>query len=347
MLMRKIRIGSRGSRLALWQTDFVIQKMLAMDRSLEIEKVLIKTKGDILLDVALSKIGDKGLFTKEIEKEILSGSIDMAVHSMKDMPTKITEGLALGAVLQRENPKDVLLARDGMRLAQLPAGASVGTSSLRRRAQLLSLRPDLNIVELRGNIDTRIRRLLDKEMDAIVLAAAGVIRLGYQDLITEELEILSAVGQGAIVIETRDDDQELLEFVKHLEDPVTRAEITAERAFLAVLEGGCQIPVGCVSRIQDASLKLEGLVADLDGQRIFRESLTGPMDQAGEIGVRLALTLVEQGAGEVLDHIRSQVIIISAPARLIPVSSSLTIRSSSIQPRSAAALTMEYSPLTL
>jgi hydroxymethylbilane synthase len=280
--------------------------MLAMDRSLEIEKVLIKTKGDILLDVALSKIGDKGLFTKEIEKEILSGSIDMAVHSMKDMPTKITEGLALGAVLQRENPKDVLLARDGMRLAQLPAGASVGTSSLRRRAQLLSLRPDLNIVELRGNIDTRIRRLLDKEMDAIVLAAAGVIRLGYQDLITEELEILSAVGQGAIVIETRDDDQELLEFVKHLEDPVTRAEITAERAFLAVLEGGCQIPVGCVSRIQDASLKLEGLVADLDGQRIFRESLTGPMDQAGEIGVRLALTLVEQGAGEVLDHIRSQ-----------------------------------------
>ncbi|MGI6549010.1 MAG: hydroxymethylbilane synthase [Syntrophomonadales bacterium] len=304
--MRKIRIGSRGSRLALWQTDFVIQKMLAMDRSLEIEKVLIKTKGDILLDVALSKIGDKGLFTKEIEKEILSGSIDMAVHSMKDMPTKITEGLALGAVLQRENPKDVLLARDGMRLAQLPAGASVGTSSLRRRAQLLSLRPDLNIVELRGNIDTRIRRLLDKEMDAIVLAAAGVIRLGYQDLITEELEILSAVGQGAIVIETRDDDQELLEFVKHLEDPVTRAEITAERAFLAVLEGGCQIPVGCVSRIQDASLKLEGLVADLDGQRIFRESLTGPMDQAGEIGVRLALTLVEQGAGEVLDHIRSQ-----------------------------------------
>jgi hydroxymethylbilane synthase len=306
MLMRKIRIGSRGSRLALWQTDFVIQKMLAMDRSLEIEKVLIKTKGDILLDVALSKIGDKGLFTKEIEKEILSGSIDMAVHSMKDMPTKITEGLALGAVLQRENPKDVLLARDGMRLAQLPAGASVGTSSLRRRAQLLSLRPDLNIVELRGNIDTRIRRLLDKEMDAIVLAAAGVIRLGYQDLITEELEILSAVGQGAIVIETRDDDQELLEFVKHLEDPVTRAEITAERAFLAVLEGGCQIPVGCVSRIQDASLKLEGLVADLDGQRIFRESLTGPMDQAGEIGVRLALTLVEQGAGEVLDHIRSQ-----------------------------------------
>ncbi len=304
--MRKIRIGSRGSRLALWQTDMVIQKMLELDQGFDIEKVLIKTKGDKLLDVALSRIGDKGLFTKEIEKEILSGSIDMAVHSLKDMPTRVTAGLTIGAVLPRENPKDVLLARDGKGLAELPEGASVGTSSLRRRAQLLRVRPDLNIVELRGNIDTRIRRLLDLEMDAIVVAAAGVIRLGYEDLITEELEILPAVGQGAIMIETRDDDLELLQIVKRLDDPVTRAEITAERTFLAVLEGGCQIPVGCLGRVRGASLELEGLVSDLSGNKVFRDRLIGPMDQAGEIGVRLALTLIGQGASEVLDEIRSQ-----------------------------------------
>ena len=306
--MRKIRIGSRGSRLALWQTDFVIERMLQLDNALDIEKVLIKTKGDKLLDVALSKIGDKGLFTKEIEKEILSGNIDMAVHSMKDMPTRITEGLTIGAVLARENSKDVLLARDGKGLAELPDKASVGTSSLRRRAQLLAIRPDLNIVELRGNIDTRIRRLQNQELDAIVLAAAGVIRLGYKSLITEELDILPAVGQGAIMVETRNDDQVLLEIVKQLDDHSTCSAITAERAFLTVLEGGCQIPVGCLGRVQGDFLELEGLVSDLDGKRVFRAHLTGPADRAEGLGQDLARTLLDQGAGVVLDQIRSQVI---------------------------------------
>lgn len=306
--MCKIRIGSRGSRLALWQTDFVINRMLELDDTLDIEKVPIKTKGDKLLEVALSKIGDKGLFTKEIEKEILSGNIDMAVHSMKDMPTRITEGLAIGAVLARENPKDVLLARDGKRLAELPAKASVGTSSLRRRAQLLAIRPDLNIVELRGNIDTRIRRLQEEELDAIVLAAAGVLRLGYKSLITEELDILPAVGQGAIVVETRNDDQVLLEIVKQLDEQDTCSAIAAERAFLTVLEGGCQIPVGCLARVQGDFLELEGLVSDLEGKRVFRAHLTGSADRAEELGQELAGTLLDQGAGVVLDQIRSQVI---------------------------------------
>lgn len=304
--MRKIRIGSRGSSLAVLQTDLVIKKMLETDQSLLVEKVLIKTKGDKLLDVALSKIGDKGLFTKEIEKEILAGKIDMAVHSMKDMPTKMPEGLTIGAVLPRENPKDVLLARDGRRLAELPTGARVGTSSLRRRAQLLAIRPDLSIVELRGNIDTRISRLLNQELDAIVVAAAGVIRLGYESMITEELEILSAVGQGAIVVETRDDDQGILDIVKKLDDQGTRLAVTAERAFLAALEGGCQIPVGCLGRVQGDYLELEGLVSDLDGKRIFRACLTGSADQAEGLGKELALTLIDQGAGAVLDQIRGQ-----------------------------------------
>jgi len=304
--MRKIRIGSRGSRLALWQTDFVINKMLALGDRLDIEKVLIKTKGDKLLDVALSKIGDKGLFTKELEKEILAGKIDMAVHSFKDMPTKITKGLTIGAVLPRENPKDVLLSLEGKGLIELPSGARVGTSSLRRRAQLLAIRPDLSIVELRGNIDTRIRRLLNQEMDAIVLAAAGVIRLGYDSLITEELDILPAVGQGAIVVETRDDDQVILEIIEQLNDRNTRSAITAERAFLTVLEGGCQIPVGCLGTVQGDYLKLEGLVSDLDGKRVFKGHLSGPVDRAEGLGRELAGILLDQGAGVVLDQIRSQ-----------------------------------------
>lgn len=305
--MRKIRIGTRGSRLALWQTDLVINKIRELNDRIAIEKVLIRTKGDKLLDVALSRIGDKGLFTKEIEKEILLGGIDMAVHSMKDMPTRITEGLTIGAVLARENPKDVLLACDKMSLDELPVGARVGTSSLRRRAQLLATHPDLNIVELRGNIDTRIKRLLDRELDAIVLAAAGVIRLGYQDLIAEELEFLPAVGQGAIMVEVREDDQEMLELVHQLDHPVTRWAILAERAFLAVLEGGCQIPVGCLGQVQGESLELEGLVSDLEGDRMFQARLTGPPDKSEDLGRELAQRLIDQGAGMVLDEIRNRV----------------------------------------
>ncbi|NLW45026.1 MAG: hydroxymethylbilane synthase [Syntrophomonadaceae bacterium] len=304
--MRKIRVGTRGSRLAIWQTDFVINKLLELDDRLEIEKVIIKTTGDKFLDVALSRIGDKGLFIKEIEKELLDGSIDMAVHSMKDMPTRITEGLAIGAVLPRENSKDVLLSRDNRKLAELPVGAAVGTSSLRRKAQLLALRPDLNIVDLRGNIDTRIRRLQNGELDAIVLAAAGVIRLGYEELVAEELEIIPAVGQGAIAVEIRDDDTDIRELVEKLDDRSTRLAIAGERAFLAALEGGCQIPIGCGGSVRDDFLTLEGLVSDLEGKQVFRSRLSGPAAEAEDLGRKLALELVSRGAGAVLEQIRIQ-----------------------------------------
>ena len=304
--MRKIRVGTRGSRLAIWQTDFVINKLLELDDRLEIEKVIIKTTGDKFLDVALSRIGDKGLFIKEIEKELLDGSIDMAVHSMKDMPTRITEGLAIGAVLPRENSKDVLLSRDNRKLAELPVGAAVGTSSLRRKAQLLALRPDLNIVDLRGNIDTRIRRLQNGELDAIVLAAAGVIRLGYEELVAEDLEIIPAVGQGAIAVEIRDDDTDIRELVEKLDDRSTRLAIAGERAFLAALEGGCQIPIGCGGSVRDDFLTLEGLVSDLEGKQVFRSRLSGPAAEAEDLGRKLALELVSRGAGAVLEQIRIQ-----------------------------------------
>jgi len=292
--------------LAIWQTDFVINKLLELDDRLEIEKVIIKTTGDKFLDVALSRIGDKGLFIKEIEKELLDGSIDMAVHSMKDMPTRITEGLAIGAVLPRENSKDVLLSRDNRKLAELPVGAAVGTSSLRRKAQLLALRPDLNIVDLRGNIDTRIRRLQNGELDAIVLAAAGVIRLGYEELVAEDLEIIPAVGQGAIAVEIRDDDTDIRELVEKLDDRSTRLAIAGERAFLAALEGGCQIPIGCGGSVRDDFLTLEGLVSDLEGKQVFRSRLSGPAAEAEDLGRKLALELVSRGAGAVLEQIRIQ-----------------------------------------
>ena len=305
--MRKIRIGTRGSRLALWQTDFVVNKLLELDDRLDIEKVTIKTTGDKFLDVALSRIGDKGLFTKEIEKELQKGTIDMAVHSMKDMPTRITDGLAIGAVLPRENPKDVLLSREGQKLAALPVGASVGTSSLRRKAQLLAMRPDLNIVDLRGNIDTRIRRLQNGELDAIVVAAAGVARLGYEGMVTEELEFLPAVGQGAIMVEIRDDAPDIRELVAKLDNRSTRLAVAAERAFLGVLEGGCQIPVGCLGSVKDGLLTLEGLVSDLEGKKVFRSRLSGTADEAEDLGRKLAHELMNQGADVVLKQIRNQV----------------------------------------
>ncbi|NLV17064.1 MAG: hydroxymethylbilane synthase [Syntrophomonadaceae bacterium] len=304
--MRKIRIGSRGSKLAVWQTNFVAEKLKSLNSNMEIEVILVKTKGDKLLDVALSKIGDKGLFTKEIENEILSGRIDMAVHSMKDMPTAIPAGLTIGAVLPRENPSDVLLSTTGATLSQMPSGAVIGTSSLRRRAHLMMGRPDLEIVDMRGNIDSRIRRLLDGEADAIILAAAGVVRLGYQDLISEELDFLPAIGQGAIMVETRENDPEILALVKGLDHAPTRQAITAERSFLAALQGGCQIPIGALAMISGDNLELEGLVASLNGGKCIRSRIEGPSEHGDELGLKLAEMLLSKGAGEILAEIRDQ-----------------------------------------
>lgn len=301
-------MGSRGSKLALWQTDHVLERLQkAGCKQVEFQKVIIKTKGDKLLDVALSKIGDKGLFTKEIEHELLEGRIDMAVHSMKDLATAIPEGLMIGATLSRENPRDVLISREGLTLAELPPGSRVGTSSLRRRAQLKMIRPDLEVVELRGNVETRISKLQGNEgLSAIILARAGVERMGFSELITEELDFLPAVGQGVICVEVRCGDDEVLECLQHINDPLTFRAVQAERAFLKALEGGCQVPMGALGRVEGNRLFLEGLVSSLDGSRFVRDALEGDLDSPQELGRALAERLLAMGAGDILNDIRKQ-----------------------------------------
>ncbi|MGE5418370.1 MAG: hydroxymethylbilane synthase [Acidobacteriota bacterium] len=304
--MPLVKVGSRGSKLALWQTDFVLQKLKEAEPDVDFEKVIIKTKGDKLLDVALSKIGDKGLFTKEIENELLAGNIDLAVHSMKDLPTFVPLGLTIGAVLARENPVDVLLAKQGLTLKELPSGARVGTSSLRRRAQLLMVRKDLDIVDLRGNIDTRVGKLEQGELDAIIVARAGIVRLGYQGMITEELDFLPAVGQGAIGIECRDGDSRILGLLARINDKTTQLTVEAERSFLSALEGGCQIPIGALAKIEGGEIILEGLVSGLEGNLSLRDTAKGPIDKAYELGKELARLMLDQGADKILSEIRSQ-----------------------------------------
>jgi hydroxymethylbilane synthase len=305
--MRVIRIGTRRSQLALWQTEHVRQLLERLQPRYQYELVGVTTKGDKFLHVPLAQIGAQGLFTKELEQSLLEGKIDLVVHSVKDLPTRLPDGLALGAMLKRADPRDALLARDGLQLYQLPAGAVIGTSSLRRKAQLLNARPDLKLVDLRGNINTRLRRLEDGEFDAIVLAVAGVERLGRQDRITQKLGydlVLPAVGQGSLGVEVREDDEEIMALVGRLDDRDTRVAITAERAFLAALQGGCQVPVGAIAEVREGLVRLQGMVADLEGTTIIRNQLSGPAAAAVELGRALAERLLAQGAGEILDSIR-------------------------------------------
>ncbi|MGE5398655.1 MAG: hydroxymethylbilane synthase [Chitinophagales bacterium] len=303
--MRIIRVGSRGSRLALWQTDLVVQSLRKVVPEARYEITVIKTTGDKLLDVALSRIGDKGLFTKEIEKELLAGNIDLAVHSMKDVPTVVPPGLTIAAVLKRDNPCDVLISRSGLSLQAMPRGAKIGTSSLRRRAQLKIVRPDIEVVDLRGNIETRMRKLKEEDLDGIIVAFAGVNRLGFGGSITEELDLLPAVGQGAIGIESRDNDEFILKLLAGINDQATLMEVNAERSFLATLEGGCQIPIGALAR-SGSILEIEGLVADLSGVRVYRDRIKGDISQAEQLGKSLALRLIDMGADQVLKEIRDQ-----------------------------------------
>jgi hydroxymethylbilane synthase len=237
-MLEKLRLGSRGSKLALWQAGYVKQALELAVPDLKVEIEVIKTTGDKILDVALSKIGDKGLFTKEIEKELLEGNIDIAVHSMKDLPSQIGPDLVIGAVLPRENPQDVLISKYNRNLLELPIGAVIGTSSLRRQAQIKHIRPDIKIVELRGNVETRIRKMQEEDLDAIILAYAGVKRLGFENLISEYLSyevLMPAVGQGAIAVETRAGDSEVLAIVGQIDHEPTRVQVEAERSFLARL----------------------------------------------------------------------------------------------------------------
>ena len=270
--------------------------------------IIIKTKGDKILDVPLAKVGGKGLFVKEIEEAILDSHIDLAVHSMKDMPAELPEGLYISAVPQRENPLDALIANDHASLETLPDRAVVGTSSLRRSAQLLHQRPDLRIEPLRGNLGTRLKKLDTTKLDAIVLAAAGLIRLGLSDRITATLNcdtMLPAVGQGALCIESRKNDALIDPLLCPLEDAPTRMAIAAERAFLHRLEGGCQVPIAAHATVQDDQLHITGLVAELDGRTVIKASLDGPCDQAASLGRRLAEELLGKGAGVILDRLEN------------------------------------------
>jgi len=307
--MKTIKIGSRDSALAMWQTEFVIKCLKEKTNEYEFEIVPIKTKGDKILDVSLAKVGDKGLFTKELEAAMLNGETDMAVHSMKDVPTELVDGLCIGAILERENPADVLISPKGYTFATLPQKAKVGTSSLRRKAQILHLRPDLNICDIRGNLNTRMRKMEEENFDALILAAAGVIRMGWEDKISEYLSFdtsLPAVSQGAIGIECRENDTEILSLVKLIHDEMTAACVYAERALLQALEGGCQIPIAAYGTIEENILTLNGLVGSLDGTTIIRGGKKGPISENVQLGKDLAEELKKQGAMEILAQIRQE-----------------------------------------
>jgi len=303
---RRLRIGTRGSALALWQAEWVKSQLLGGQQELIVELVVIKTTGDKILDVPLAMVGGKGLFVKEIEEALLDGRADLAVHSVKDMPAVLPEGLHLAAMPPREDPRDALISKNGAGLDKLPHGARVGTSSLRRAAQLLHLRPDLRIETLRGNVDTRLRKLETEGLDAIVLAAAGLKRMELSQVISEYLEperILPAVGQGALGIETRIGDVSTNEIVASLIHQQTVTTVRAERAFLKRLEGGCQVPIGGYATMEGETLILTGMVADLKGVRLIRKEMRGDARQPEVVGESLAEVVLESGGREILAEI--------------------------------------------
>ena len=305
-MRKKIVIGTRSSKLALWQAGFVAECLKEEYPGLEVEMKLMTTKGDKILDAPLAKIGGKGLFTKELEQEMLEGGIDLAVHSLKDMPTEVPEGLVIAAITKRADPGDAVVSLKYGHFEDLPQGAKVGTSSLRRKAQLLHARPDLNIQDLRGNVNTRLRKLEEENFDAIVLAVAGLTRLGFKDRIAEVMPreiMLPAVGQGALAIEARGDDAEILETISFLNDEDMVACAKGERAFLAKVEGGCQVPVGVYGSVEQDELQLEAVIASLDGARLYRDRLTGNKSEAEELGGELAEKLLAAGGLEIMQEL--------------------------------------------
>lgn len=303
-----IRIGTRGSKLALWQANWVKTVLENKFPSTPVELNIIKTRGDKILDVPLAKVGGKGLFVKEIEEALLARRIDIAVHSMKDMPADIPQGLCIGAVPERENPVDVFISRSGAKFNELAAGSVIGTSSLRRGAQLRHARPDIAIRPMRGNLDTRLKKLESENFDALVLAAAGVKRLNLEHKITEYLSpaiMLPAIGQGALCIEIRRDDAIVGPMVATLDHAPTRAVVAGERAFLNRLEGGCQVPIAGNGRIHEKQFILTGLVAEVDGSRVIKEEKSGPLDSVETIGTELAEELLSRGADKILQKLKS------------------------------------------
>lgn len=307
-MIDKIKIGTRGSQLALWQANWVKSQLEKHHPGIEVEITIISTKGDRVLDVSLPKLGEqgKGLFTKELEDAIFERRVDLAVHSLKDLPTELPDGLGISAICEREDVRDALVARASVKsFAALPERSVIGTSSLRRQAQLLRARPDLVIEPVRGNVDTRLRKLDEGSFDAIVLAAAGLHRLGHANRITEHLSedfMLPAVGQGALAIETRADDAGVNEIVGSLNHEPTRLACRAERAFLKGLGGGCLVPIAAHAKIEAGLIDLTGLVASPDGSEALRDRQTGPSSDAEAIGQRLADELLSCGADRILNR---------------------------------------------
>jgi hydroxymethylbilane synthase len=304
-MSKLLKIGTRSSPLALWQAEWVSGRIRECYPEIEVALVKIKTTGDKILDVPLAQVGGKGLFVKEIEEAMLRGDVDIAVHSMKDVPTEFPPGLGLACITKREDPRDALISR-GLSFAELPQGARIGTSALRRQAQLLARRPDLKMVVIRGNVETRIGKLETEGLDAVILAAAGLKRLGFSDRVTEYLPVelsLPAIGQGALGIECRLDDQELVSLISFLNDPETQRAVGAERAFLLRCDGGCQVPIAAFGETEGDQLRLTGLISSVDGTRSVRGSRTGPADSFIALGKELADQLLADGGREILREV--------------------------------------------
>jgi len=307
-MKRNITIGTRGSQLALYQARKVKATLEDLFPEITVELEIIKTKGDKILDVALSKIGDKGLFTKEIENALIDGTADIAVHSLKDLPTTLPEGLKLGAVLERGEFRDALVSKHGKKLSEMGAGDIIATSSLRRQAGLMKMNNQIIIKDIRGNVNSRLQKMEDGYCDAMIMAAAGLQRLGLDRYITEIIDpeiIVPAVSQGAIAIEIRMNDPEIELLMQKINHTETWNAIVAERAFLAHLEGGCQIPLGCFSKVENGLLTMNGFVASLDGKKFINETISGDIGKGAELGVQMAEKMLARGAKEILDQIRS------------------------------------------
>lgn len=304
--MREILIGTRSSNLALWQANFVKDEIEKKYDNIKVTLKKMTTKGDKILDAPLAKIGGKGLFTKELEEAILNNEIDFAVHSLKDMPTELPEGLEIAVITKRADPFDAFVSDKYDSFLDLPKNAKVGTSSLRRRAQLLNRRADLKIFDLRGNVETRLRKMREENFDSVILAAAGLKRLGFQDKIKEIIPketMLPAVGQGALAVETRSNDEEIKGIISFLNDTNTRIATTAERAFLERVEGGCQVPVGVYGEVIDNNLKLTGVIASLDGARLYRKEIVADLVDVECVGKSLAEELLGMGGHEILKEL--------------------------------------------
>ena len=308
-MISKLAIGTRGSKLALYQANLVKSKLETTYPTLEVVINVIKTKGDKILDIALSKIGDKGFFTKEIQDALYNKEVDIAVHSLKDLPTELPKGSQLGAILERANHRDVLVSVGGKKLADFTAEDKIATSSLRRKSQLLQMNKQVQVVEIRGNVDTRIRKMNDGHCEGIIMAAAGIERLGLQEHITEylnETQMLTAPGQGAIAIEIRKEDNEVLEVLSVLNHEQSAICVTAERSFLNRLEGGCQIPFAAHATLDGDTLTVEGLVATLDGRKIQRAKIIGNSKDAIQLGIDLANSIQDNGGYEILEEVKRE-----------------------------------------